>query len=220
MFLGAEEELSFHTHLRLIADYGGLHSTTLKDRLHEFSQAEYKERIDLQDAINLIGREKLDKYSDPAVWKIAAVDSWDSAALLDMYPLKKLKTDPVTKESRGTVYYMVSGMPAVSWMKTALAAGGPNALQYRKQSDNQIIVEMPGRTFPCNTKPGDEILLLKDLFLKDSHWCKVPKSSDTHTQRIKASHKVTKLRDRVMSDDEVAVCLAPLTLRFLGAFRN
>jgi hypothetical protein len=219
LFVGEQEERDFHTHLRLIADHG-IPNSTLKDRLHEFSQREFPERIDLTEATDNIDREVLQRWSDPAVWKIPGRTEWEPSQLLEMYPLKKEDLDPTSGAHLGWIFYMVTGLPSVPWMKTAVAPGGPAPYQYRKLNDNQIVVELPGRKFFCDKLEGDRIEVLRDVFLKKDlpHWCKVPKAAEGHTQRIKSLHRVGKLRDQVLFDNEIAVCLAPITLRFLQSF--
>lgn len=218
LFVGEEEERNFHTHLRLIAEHA-IGSATLKDVLHEFSFAEFKERINLTEEADKIEEEKLKRWSDPAVWKTLGQFICTEAELLDMYPLKTENTDAEGNPRPGRIFYMVTGLPPATWMKTALIPGGPTPYQYRKLNDNQIAVELPGRKFICTKGDADRIEVLKDLFIKDPpHWCKVPKSSDEHTQRIKNFHRVPKLRDQVLQDSEVAVCLAPVGRRLLHAF--
>ncbi len=217
LFLGQQEEQDFHTHLRLVAEHG-IPSPTLKDVLHEFSLAEYRERIDLTEEADKVGRDVLKRWADPSVWKIPGQIQWTESQLLDMYPLQTENRDQGDGRP-GRVFFMITGLPSAQWMKSAIRPGGPTPQQYRKLNDNQIMVELPGRKFTCTKEEGDKIVVLKNLFLKDlPHWCKVPKSSDEQIQRIKSLHRVGKLRDQVLLESEIAVCLAPIGREFLRTF--
>lgn len=204
-----KEERDFHTHLRLIAEHA-VPSRGLQDRLITFCETNFRERIDLAGTIGL----------DPAGWEVPGLKRWEPEELLDLYPLRKAAKAADDPEAKvGRTFYLVNGLPEYApWMKTSILASGPAPYHYRKINDKQIVVELPGRRFECNLNDEDEIVLLKDLFLADSpHWCKIPKSSETHAFHIKSLHKV-ELRDPVVTEKDIAVCLAPINSKLLKHF--
>jgi len=204
-----KEERDFHAHLRAIAELPVL-SRGLRDRLFDFCEAHFQGRVDVVAELDV----------DPGRWEVPGLKVWESEELLEMYPLRKPnRLDGNEKEKPGRIFYLVNGMPDYTpWMKAAILPSGPAPYQYRKLTDRQIVVELPGRKIPCNLRDDDEIFLLKDLFLNHApHWCKMPKVSESHAAHIKPVHKV-ELRDPVVTEKDIAVCLAPITKDLLAHF--
>lgn len=210
LLAGDKEERDFHTHLRMIAE-GAIPSRSLQDRLYDFCEANFRERVDITGT--------LDK--DPSKWEVPGLKKWEPEELLELYPLRKAeKTGAEGTEGKvGRIFYLVNGLPEYTpWMKTAILPSGPAPSHYRKINDKLIVVELPGRRFECPLQEDDKIVLLKDLFLSDSpHWCKIPKASEIHASHIKSLHKI-ELRDPVVTDKDIAVCLAPITSDLLQHF--
>jgi hypothetical protein len=205
-----KEKRDFHTHLRLIAE-NAVPSRALQDRLLDFCEANFDERVELTGSVD----------KDPSKWEVPGLKQWEPDELLQLYPLRKAeKSDQQEDEKRvGRIFYLLDGLPDLQpWMKTAIVPSGPAPYQYRKLNDKEIAVELPGRRFVCKIRDADSIVLLKNLFLTDSpHWCKIAKSSETHAAHIRSLHKV-ELRDPVVTEKDVAVCLAPITSDLLQHF--
>ena len=203
------EEQAFHTHLRSIAQ-NAMRSRSLQDRLYGFCEANFRDRIDVTTNLD----------QDPLRWEVPGMQRWPSDELLNLYPLvKPNNTNGEQAENAGRIFYLVNGLPEYSpWMKTAIVPSGPAPYQYRRASDKQIVVDLPGRRFECDLGEHDSIVLLKDLFLADvPHWCKIPRTSENHVGHIKALHKV-ELRDPVVTEKDQAVCLAPISSEMLKHF--
>ena len=206
---GEKEQRDFHAHLRAIADQPVL-SRGLRDRLYDFCEAQFHGTVEVVPELD----------TDPAKWNVPGLKQWPSDELLEMYPLRKPKrADAEEGENPGRIFYLVNGLPEYTpWMKSAILPSGPAPYQYRKLTDKQIAVELPGRRFICNLRDDDTIVSLKDLFLNDSpHWCKMPKASDTHAAHIRPLHKV-ELRDPVVTEKDIAICLAPVSSELLSHF--
>jgi hypothetical protein len=212
LLAGDKEERDFHTHLRSIAEHA-MPSRSLQDRLYDFCEANFRERIDLISSLE----------ADPSKWEVPGLKKWEPQELLDIYPLRKGNKAAQAQEGEtedvGRIFYLVNGLPEYApWMKAAILPSGPAPFHYRRVTDKQIVVELPGRRFECNLREDDSIVLLKDLFLADApHWCKIPKTSETHAAHIKSLHKV-ELRDPVVTEKDQAVCLAPITSEMLKHF--
>jgi hypothetical protein len=205
-----KEEREFHAHLRLIAEHA-IPKRTLQDRLYDFCEANFRERIDLTGTLD----------ADPSNWEVPGLKQWESDELLELYTLRKPKRPAEHGEENnvGRTFYLLDGLPDLQpWMKAAIVPSGPAPYQYRKVNDRQIVVELPGRRFECPLHDDDEIVLLKDLFLNDTpHWCKIPKSSETQAAHIRSLHKM-ELRDPVITEKDTAVCLAPMKSDFIRHF--
>ena len=204
-----KEERDFHAHLRAIAELPAL-SRGLRDRLYDFCEAHFQGRVDALPELEV----------DPGKWTVPGLKDWESEELLEMYPLRKAKRgEGDDRENPGRIFYLVNGLPEYApWMKASIVPSGPAPYQYRKVNDRQIVVELPGRRFFCDLPNEDTIVLLKDLFLNDApHWCKMPKASETHAAHIKLVHKV-ELRDPVVTEKDIAICLAPVTSELLAHF--
>ncbi len=200
-----EEETSradFHTHLRLVADRA-LHSSTLKNHLNNFCRETFSA------APPATGR--LDPH--PLRWEVPGSLRPEPKEFLDKYPLS------VANAKGGKTYYLVSGMPHPSpWMTTAIASGWPAPAQYRRTGAREISVKFAGSDIRCSLDDDDEIVLLRELFLADSpFWCKLPRSSETHASHFRTLHEV-ELRDSILTQRDMAVCLAPVRREFLQHF--
>jgi hypothetical protein len=205
-----KEEREFHAHLRLIAEHA-IPKRTWQDRLYDFCEAQFKERIDITGTLD----------GDPSKWEVPGLKIWESDELLDLYPLRKPKRSSVEDDEKnvGRIFYLLDGLPELQpWMKAAIVPSGPAPYQYRKLNDQEIVVELPGRRFVCRKQDNDEIVLLKELFLTETpHWCKIPKASETHAAHIRSLHKM-ELRDPVITEKDTAVCLAPIKNEFIRHF--
>lgn len=205
-----KEERDFHIHLRLIAKHA-VPKSTLQDRLYDFCETNFKERIDLIGSLE----------TDPSKWEVPGLKQWEADELLQIYPLRKSKKSAETDDEKsvGRIFYLLDGLPDLQpWMKAAIVPSGPAPYQYRKLNDQEIVVELPGRRFVCKKGENDQVVLVKDLFLADTpHWCKIPKTSDTQAAHIRSIHKM-ELRDPVITEKDTAVCLAPIKSEFIRHF--
>ena len=192
----------FHVHLRLIADQV-LQSTALKNHLNNFCRETFGSQV------SVVGR--LDR--DPMNWEVPGNLRPEPKEFLEKYPLS------VPNSNGGTTYYLVSDMPHQSpWMTTAIASGWPSPAQYRKKGAREISVKFAGSEISCRLEDNDEIESLRDLFLADQpYWCKLPRSSETYSHRVRSLHEV-ELRDSILTQKDVAICLAPITRKFLEHF--
>jgi hypothetical protein len=195
-----QKKHDFHMHLMRVTAI--LPGKTLIDRLQHFCEKYF------QVAIQVEG--KLGK--DPVAWDIPGNMPPDSLEYLERYPLKKLN------KNGGQTYYLVYGMPhPAPWMTTVVLAGC-TPYQYQRVSDTVISVPFRGKSVQCKLNEQDKIVMLKSLFLSDApYWCKVPRNSDAYTANTRPIHKV-ELRDPVLTQNEVAICLAPIKREFLEHF--
>lgn len=197
-----QKQREFHEHLLRVSAL--LPSQTFKQKIQKFCDKHFTEPA------SATGR-PLD--TDPLRWDIPGNKPPEPREFLDQYPLQR----PSGKGGR--IYYLVSGMPHVTpWMTTAIVAGC-SPYQYRQTGPHQITVHALGRDIVCDLEDGkDEIVPLKDMFLADPpYWCKVNRAAAAYTSKIRTLHKV-ELRDPVLKQDEVAVCLAPVRRKFLEHF--
>lgn len=83
---------------------------------------------------------------------------------------------------------------------------------------HQIFVKIGGKLTACDLSENDEIVRLKDLFLSDQpFWCKLGKTDEDFAARFSAKHQI-QLPDSSMRAGDTAICLAPLTEKFLWHF--
>lgn len=198
---GERERRDFQGLLELVARHA-LPNKVFQDRLRKFSASRFSERVEPSGTIG----------ANPASWEVPGNKQPEPVEFLRNYPLQK------PNKKQGTIYYLVSGMPRhAAWMTTSTEAGWPAAHQYVESGNNQITVEFGGKKIICKLSDNDDIVHLHKLFLSDSHWCKVPRASDEHISRIKTLHKI-ELRDPVLTENDLAVSLAPLTGGFLEHF--
>ncbi|HEX8457766.1 MAG TPA: hypothetical protein VF656_10755 [Pyrinomonadaceae bacterium] len=199
---GERERQEFHEHLERIARQH-LPGKVFQDRLREFCALNFHGQINPSGTLP----------PDPADWEVPGNKQPEQIEFLRNYPLQK------PNKKNGVIYYLVSGMPRhADWMTTSTAAGWPAPHQYVETGNNQITVDFAGKKLICKLSENDDIVHLHKLFLADSpHWCKVPKATDTHVSRIKPLHKI-EMRDPVLTENDLAVCLAPLTGAFLEHF--
>jgi hypothetical protein len=196
-----QDRRAFHGHLELIARHA-LPSKTFQDRIRAFCESHFGGQIEPTGPLS----------SNPAAWEVPGNKPPDPVEFLRNYPLQK------PNKKQGTIYYLVNGMPRhAEWMTASTQAGWPAPHQYVESGNNQITVEFAGKKVICKLSENDDIVHLHKLFLADSHWCKVPRASDEHVSRIKALHKI-ELRDPVLTENDLAVSLAPLTGGFLEHF--
>ncbi len=193
----------FQGHLELIARHT-LPKQIFQDRLRQFSAQNFPGYVEPNGTLPV----------NPAEWDVPGNKKPpEPAEFLKNYPLQK------PNKRNGMIYYLVSGMPyRADWMTASTAAGWPSPHQYVESGNNQISVEFAGKKITCNLSDNDDIVHLHKLFIADSpHWCKVPKASDMHVSRIRSLHKI-ELRDPVLTENDLAVCLAPLASGFLEHF--
>jgi hypothetical protein len=195
----------FHLHLLRVSAL--LPAKKYRDLLRGFCADTFGERIDYDAQKH--GR--LDP--DPRQWtEIPGNKAPKGEEFLKRYPLRK------QNKEGGYNYYLLAGMPAYSpWMTSSAEAGWPAPIQYRKLDEKSIGVQFAGKPVACElTENKDKIFLLKDLFLPTApYWCKVSRATDT--TKLRGLHRV-ELKDSVLTADDVAVCLAPVTREFLGHF--
>lgn len=197
----------FHLHLLRVSAL--LPAKKYRDLLRGFCADTFGERIEYDAQQH--GR--LDP--DPRQWtEIPGNKAPKGEEFLKRYPLRK------QNKEGGYNYYLLAGMPANSyspWMTSSVEAGWPAPTQYRKLDEKRIGVQFAGKPVACDlTENKDKIFLLKDLFLPVApYWCKVPRTTDT--TKLRGLHRV-ELKDSVLTADDVAVCLAPVTREFLGHF--
>jgi hypothetical protein len=190
----------FQMHLRRIVKL--LPRQTSQARLDAFCDDQFNEKLEAQGPL----------LSHPLMWDIPGNKAPKEEELLQRYPLRK------PNKKGGQIYFLLQGMDKdlSPWMTTPLL-GGPTPFQYRKKDENKIEVQFAGRTLVCQLESEkDQIVLLKDLLLSESpYWCKIPRTTDT--SKIRPLHRI-ELHDSVLTQDDVAVCLAPLTAACLGYF--
>lgn len=193
----------FHAHLRLVADRA-LQSSTLKNHLDNFCREMFGPAA--PPAAGPFDR-------SPLKWEVPGNLRREPVEYLDQYPLS------VSNAKGGKTYYLVSGMPHPSpWMTTAIAPKWPAPAQYRRTGAREISVNFAGSDIRCQLEDNDQIVLLRDLFLLDApFWCKLPRSSETHASHFRTLHEV-ELRDSILTQRDMAVCLAPIRREFLEHF--
>src|ERR1044072_4724230 len=202
LLLRAEQDRrAFHGHLEQIARYA-LANKTFQDRLRSFCENNFVGTVEPTGTLS----------ANPAAWDVPGNKQPEPVEFLRNYPLQK------PNKKQGIIYYLVSGMPRhAEWMTTSTGAGWPAPHQYVESGNNQLTVEFGGKKVICKLAENDDVVHLHKLFLADSHWCKVPRASDEHVSRIKPLHKI-ELRDPVLTENDLAVSLAPLTGGFLEHF--
>jgi hypothetical protein len=192
----------FQSHLAAVAQL--LPSKVFKERVANFLRDNFHDNMEAQYALD----------PHPYNWVDVPGNKPPSAKeLLGHYPLVMKNQDG------GKTYYLVAGMPFRSeWMRTVVVADC-TPLHYRGRAGDKVInVQVRGRVVPCQLEQSDEVVVLKDLFLEDPpYWCKVSRSNDVYTGRLRPVHKVD-LRDNILRSDEFALCLAPIKRELLGHF--
>lgn len=197
-----QEAIDFHLHLRRVANL--LPSKRFKDRLDHFCERQFG--APLPGDLGALPH-------DPTQWEVPGNKAPEPEEFLEKYPLRRPNKDG------GHNYYLVFGMPHMSpWMTTPVQSGWPSPWQYRKGVGDEIIIQFGGKNISCPLKEGDRIIPLKELFLTDApYWCKIPRAGDAFASRIRSLHKI-ELRDPALTQNDVAVCLAPVKREFLEHF--
>ncbi len=201
-----EDELEnkrFQLHLRSVTQV--LQHKILKDRIVQFCNQTFGAfHGDLKS---------IDRH--PRSWEtIVPPDSKDiSANVLKDYPLKK-------EDSFGKItYYLLNDMDLSyqpNWMTQKSGVTSPS--NYIKTAPREISVKLGGKMIPCQLAEADEIVMLKDLFLKDKPcWAKIGKNLEGFVTHISTKHEVN-LQDNTLKQDDKSVCLAPVTSDFLNHF--
>jgi hypothetical protein len=197
-----QKQREFHEHLLRVADL--LPSQTFKNKVQKFCERYFHDQVQVSGSLN----------ADPMLWlDVPGNKPPEPREFLERYPLRKANT------KGGYNYYLVAGMPQLTpWMVEPILAGC-SPYQYRQTAPFEITVSASGREIKCPLEDGrDEIVPLKDLFLSDPpYWCKVSRAAAAYTSKIRTLHKV-ELRDPVLKQDEVAICLAPVRRSFLEHF--
>lgn len=163
--------------------------------------------------------------SDPSTWPGAALldEHVDYRRLLHEYPLKR------ENGRGGWNYFLIAGMPATSdgWMTTLIRPGFPSPAQYRKpvnsQTVGEIVVEFRGAQVTCPLGPNDEVVMLKDCFIKHPAMCGL--AQEATAQKVKTQyHKIAADGRGICSmlppNDSAAILLAPLNAKFLKYFAD
>lgn len=146
--------------------------------------------------------------SAPAAWPLVR-ELPKPTDLLETYPLRK------PNARGGQTYFLVDKFPQPpTWMTTALGPGQPSPASYRALGPNTIGVEVRGRLETLTLDVRDEIVDLASLFLSD-YVGRVDYPRDD--QRLALIHPVHKLQG-LTDASRVAVCMAPVTSRFLAYF--
>jgi hypothetical protein len=204
-FLKSEgERRDFHGHLQLIARL--LPSKVFQDRLRQFCSDNFFGDVEPVGSLpaNITG-EGWTRHKEPP-----------AEDFLRHYPLQK------PNEFGGTTYYLVSGIASENrepWM-TAATSVGPAPFQYTEpdRTFGQIMVPFRGKNIVCTLGDNDRVAHLSQFLLSDApFWCKVPKLADENVYHVKSLHKI-ELRDSVLTESDVAVCLAPLSKDYLRHF--
>lgn len=198
----------FQSHLAAVAQL--LPSKVFKERVAKFLGDHFHDNVEAQYSLD----------AHPYGWlDIPGNKPPTDRELLDHYPLA------VGNNGGGKTYYLVAGMPFRSeWMRTVLLADC-TPLHYRARTGDEVIhVKVRGREIPCKLHENDRVVVLRELFLEDPpYWCKVSRSNDVYTGRLRSVHRVD-LRDNILRGDEFALCLAPvkreLLEHFPGLFQN
>lgn len=194
----------FHVHLRAIPSV--LPRRELKERLEAFCNQTFGAFYGQAKALS----------PHPGGWDTRIPKVIDPADLLREYPLQK-----AGNKDGGKTYYLLSDMDLSyqpPWMKTKISPDLPSPVDFMRSGPRQITVEFAGKKHVCVLDEGDEIVLLKDLFLAQApFFCKVPRETDTFANRVSFKHEVA-LQDNTIRPQEKAVCLAPLQYVFLQHF--
>ncbi|MDT5293129.1 MAG: hypothetical protein QOJ76_9, partial [Acidobacteriota bacterium] len=191
----------FQSHLAGVAQL--LPSKIFKERVDKFLQANFHDNVEAQFTLD----------PDPLNWEIPGNKPPSDGELLAHYPLA------VNNAEGGKTFYLVAGMPYRSeWMRTVVLADC-TPLHYRARTGDKVInVQVRGKNVPCKLNETDQVVLLKELFLEDPpYWCKVSRSNDVYTTKLRSVHKVD-LRDNILRSDEFALCLAPIRRELLAHF--
>lgn len=197
-----QKRREFHEHMLRAAQL--LPGQTFKNKVLNFCERHFHEPVQLSGALD----------PDPVNWlDIPGNKLPEPSDFIDRYPLRKANT------KGGHTYYLVAGMPQLTpWMTEPILAGC-SPYQYRQTAPFEITVNVGARNVKCPLEDGkDEIVMLRDLFLSDPpYWCKVGRAAAGYTAKIRTLHKV-ELRDPVLKQEEVAICLAPVRREFLEHF--
>lgn len=195
-----DEKKGFHLHLRRVIRL--LSNYEITNRLRQFCESQFGEPGEIPDA--------LDK--NPMNWvDIPGNTPYDTNEYLKRYPLYKRNNEA------GRTFYLVAGLPTTPWMTVAILPGCA-PYNYQKVGDKVISVPFRGKRIMCKLEEKDRIVMLKDLFLADApYWCKVPKNSNFYTSKIRSLHQV-ELRDPALTNNESAICLAPIRRELLEHF--
>jgi hypothetical protein len=192
----------FQAHLAALAQL--LPSKVFKERVANFLRDNFNDAVDAQYSLD----------PHPANWAdIPGNKPPGDKELLERYPLA------VNNSDGGKTYYLVAGMPFTSeWMKTVVVADCTPRHYRGRTGDNVINVQVRGRNVQCKLGEKDKVVVLKELFLEDPpYWCKVSRSNDVYTGRLRPVHRVD-LRDNILRSDEFALCLAPVRRELLAHF--
>lgn len=193
----------FHAHLRAILDL--LPRRELKDRIETFCNSAFGALYGQRKALPL----------HPSLWETRVPRVVDPAELLREYPLKKVN------ENGGTTYYLLTGLDMGDqppWMKTKISPELPAPSEYSRSAPRVITVGFAGKKHECQLDDADEVELLKDLLLPHPpFFCKVARDATSFASRISTKHEVA-LQDSSLRPQEKAICLAPITHRFVRHF--
>ncbi|MFN0141501.1 MAG: hypothetical protein ACKVQW_15625 [Pyrinomonadaceae bacterium] len=196
----------FHAHLRAIPNV--LPRRELKERMEAFCDQIFGAFYGQTKAIS----------PHPGGWDTRIPKEISAAELLREYPLQRGRN-----KDGGKTYYLLTGLDLSyqpPWMKTKISPELPAPVDFMQSGPRQITVEFAGKKHVCALEEGDEIVLLKDLFLAHPpFFCKVPRETDTFANRVSFKHEVA-LQDNTIRPQEKAVCLAPLQHIFFQHFRE
>jgi hypothetical protein len=151
----------------------------------------------------------------PGGWETRIPKVIDPKELLIEYPLKQVN------KNGGTTYYLLTDLDLSyqpPWMRTKISPELPAPADFMRTGPYQITVEFAGKKHVCALGEGDEIKLVKNMFLShEPFFCKVPRETDTFAAHISFVHEVA-LQDNTIRPQEKAVCLAPLHHEFFQEF--
>lgn len=195
-----DDRTEFHHHLRRAVKL--LSHQEITNRLRRFCDSTFGDPGEVGDTLD----------RNPANWQnIPGNKPYDTGEYLERYPLYKRNSEG------GRTFYLVAGLPATPWMNVAILPGC-TPYNYQKAGDRLISVPFRGKRIMCRLEEKDRIVLLRELFLTDApYWCKVPKNSSFYTSKIRSLHQV-ELRDPALTNNESAICLAPVKRELLEHF--
>jgi len=193
----------FHAHLRSLPNV--LPRRELKEKIENFCN---------QNFGAFYGQVKT-LPPHPSQWETRIPKTIDPAELLREYPLQK------TNKNGGKTYFLLTDLPLgyqPPWMKTKISPELPAPTDFMPNGARQISVEFAGKKHVCLLEEGDEIVLLKDLFLAHApFFCKVQRDAEKFASHISFKHEIA-LQDSTLRPQEKAVCLAPLKHEFFQHF--
>lgn len=199
----------FHQHLRSMTTI--LPISKLKDSLDAFADAKFGK--------SYAERAEYTKYlKTPMELPHGSVQPPTPAELLANYPLKKLKANS------GIIYYLFSEMDLsyqAEWVlkrPTDSRFPAPSNYLQTQTHPRSIFVKLGGKLIDCHLADNDEVVRIKDLFLQDEpFWCKLSKAGEDFSAHFSNKHELV-LPDPSMRVGDRAICLAPLTEKFLAHF--